>query len=695
MATNRLRQVVRTLREAALPREEASLTDGQLLDSYVRSREEAAFAALVRRHGPMVWGVCRRILGRHQDAEDAFQATFLVLVRKAASVASVANWLYGVAHQTAMKARAMIAKRQGREKQVTAMPEPALERQALWDGLLPLLDQELSRLPDKYRAVIVLCDLEGKTRKEASRYFRLPEGTVASRLAAARAMLARRLARSGVALSGGALAALASENVASAGLPASVASSTIRAASLFAAGQPTTAGAISLKAVALAEGVLKTMLLTKLKIATAVLAVIALLGAGAAALTQKVLAEKPSEPAVNDKKAPAAQPATENKAVEAPPTTVNGVVKAVDAPNNKLTVVYGVGETTFTVAKDAKIDIDGKPGSLTALPTGADVTVSQFVDPTTARSIQAGGRWYFGSPVRGVDPEKNTITIEDNREGARTFAVAPDAFIAADGKQCKLAQVPTGAFVNLGLAADQQTARSIGAEGPHLGDCGGSMVKAIDVEKRTLTFDDKATAAVAGKTFTVGKDANIVIDGKPGALADLPEGSYINVTLSVDQQTVGTIHAQGAPVDCDCGGSLVRSVDPANDAITFDDKARAAVAGKTFTVAKDALISIDGKPGKLAELPAGAFVSLRLRVDKATVGTLNANGPGLSGVVKAVDAANNSLTVDDATYPVAKDALVVIDGKQCPLAALSIGASVNVNLRVDQKTVGMIQTRAP
>src|SRR5947209_773605 len=125
MATHRLRHVVQTLRGAALPREEASLTDGQLLQSYVRGREEAAFAALVRRHGPMVWGVCRRILGNHQDAEDAFQAAFLVLVRKAASVASVANWLYGVAHQTALKARATIARRRGREKQATTMPEPA------------------------------------------------------------------------------------------------------------------------------------------------------------------------------------------------------------------------------------------------------------------------------------------------------------------------------------------------------------------------------------------------------------------------------------------------------------------------------------------------------------------------------------------------------------------------------------------
>src|SRR5436190_2239666 len=141
MATGQISEAVQHLRRAVLLRDGAGLTDGELLEGFVSRRDEAALAALVRRHGPMVWGVCRRILRNHHDAEDAFQATFLVLARKAGTVVPremVANWLYGVACQTAMKARATAARRKGREKQVTHLPEPAVAEQDLWLDLQPL-----------------------------------------------------------------------------------------------------------------------------------------------------------------------------------------------------------------------------------------------------------------------------------------------------------------------------------------------------------------------------------------------------------------------------------------------------------------------------------------------------------------------------------------------------------------------------
>jgi RNA polymerase sigma factor (sigma-70 family) len=307
MATSQMSEVIQHIRRAGM-------TDGQLLEDYISRRDEAALAALVHRHSPMVWGVCRRVLRNYHDAEDAFQATFLVLVRKAASIASrelVANWLYGVAHQTALKARATAAKKNVRERQVTEMPEPAVAEQDLWNDLQPLLDVELSRLPDKYRVVIVLCDLEGKTHKEAARQLGCPEGTVAGQLARARAMLAKRLTQRGVALSGGALAVVLSEKVASAGVPTTGLCSTIKAASLFAAGQAAATGAISVKVAALTEGVMKAMLFTKLKAAIAVVLILGFVATGATILTCRTMAgqddkktpeEKTMEPAAKKEK---------------------------------------------------------------------------------------------------------------------------------------------------------------------------------------------------------------------------------------------------------------------------------------------------------------------------------------------------------------------------------------------------------
>jgi RNA polymerase sigma factor (sigma-70 family) len=254
------------------------LRDGELLGRYVDRRDEAALAALVNRHGPMVWGVCRRQLSHH-DAEDAFQATFIVLVRKAASIAqreAVGNWLYGVAHQTALQARRSAARRRAREVQVTEMPD-AEAPQERWADLQPLLDEELSRLPDHYRTVIVLSDLEGRTRKEIAAQLGCPEGTVASRLVRARSMLAKRLTQRGIALSGGALAVVLSQSTGSAGVPAAVVSSTIKAASLCAAGQ----AMMPVKVAALTEGVLKAMLMSKLKAVVAVVLILGFLAIGA------------------------------------------------------------------------------------------------------------------------------------------------------------------------------------------------------------------------------------------------------------------------------------------------------------------------------------------------------------------------------------------------------------------------------
>jgi RNA polymerase sigma factor (sigma-70 family) len=277
-----MNRVLWHIRKAALLHARDGPTDAQLVESFVTRRDEAAFEALLRRHGAMVLGVCRRVLRHTQDAEDAFQATFLVLARKAGSLRSrelLGNWLYGVAQRTAMKARAMTLKRREKEQKAADVSRREAPGDGLSDELLAQLDAELSRLPDKYRAPLVLCELEGKSRKEVARLLGVPEGTLSWRLAQAKKLLARRLSRYGAALSAGSVAALLSREAVSACVPASLLHSTARIAVL-------TAGAVSARVVELTEGVIKAMLLSKLKLVWAV-ALAAVVGVGAVGLTYR------------------------------------------------------------------------------------------------------------------------------------------------------------------------------------------------------------------------------------------------------------------------------------------------------------------------------------------------------------------------------------------------------------------------
>jgi RNA polymerase sigma factor (sigma-70 family) len=258
--------VLSHLRRASALLDGADRSDGQLLEQFLAGRDPAAFEALVRRHGPMVLGVCRRVLGQDADAADAFQATFLVLVRKAGSIvprSQVGNWLYGVAHQTARKARAMNARRRARERH--APPPTSAPAEEQWRRLEALLDEELARLPEAYRAAVVLCELEGVSVKEAARRLGCPAGTAASRLSRGRALLAERLGRHGLALSAGGLAALLAHNAASAGVPAALLGATVRAGALVAAGRASLAAAAPATVAALTEGVLKVMLLSRIQ----------------------------------------------------------------------------------------------------------------------------------------------------------------------------------------------------------------------------------------------------------------------------------------------------------------------------------------------------------------------------------------------------------------------------------------------
>jgi len=287
MATVQLSKVLHQFRQTVLARSLADVSDAHLLERFVISQDAGAFEALLWRHGPMVLAVCRGILRDHHDAEDALQAVFLVLARKAASVTprhALVSWLYGVAYRTALKARALKAKRRRRERQAmsTRTHEATPAAYPGWDELSPALEEELNRLPEKYRSPLILCDLEEKTRKEAAVQLGWPEGTVSGRLARARKLLADRLSRRGVVLSVGLPAVLLTWQTASAGLRPELVVTTTNAAILFAAGQAAT-GLVSAQVVALTEEILRAMFMTKVKIVTVLLLTTALFFSGVGA----------------------------------------------------------------------------------------------------------------------------------------------------------------------------------------------------------------------------------------------------------------------------------------------------------------------------------------------------------------------------------------------------------------------------
>lgn len=338
-----------------IPAENLSLpSDAALLQHFLDLHDESAFAALVERHGPMVLATCRRQLGNSSDADDAFQATFLVLARKAASITKrnhVGPWLYRVACLTSGKLRLAAQRQRLRDQQVRLMPEPSaagVESIEVRDELA-LLDQAMSELPEKLRVPLVLCELQGVSRREAASRLQISEGTLSSRLARGRALLRRRLAAYFGVFTIAMLIALLLRARAPVVVPPNLAQGTLKAAS-DAAAIAALNGAANTAPQALAEGVIKTMLLSKLKLLTVATLSVCVLGG----LGVLIYANAPAG----------------GKQAKADPVVVEGVWVAVGengekfqgqpAPDNNPVRVEGVwlgaveGDALWQIVPDAK-----------------------------------------------------------------------------------------------------------------------------------------------------------------------------------------------------------------------------------------------------------------------------------------------------------------------------------------------------
>lgn len=269
MANGQIGLVIRHLRSFLGAQQTRASTDGELLKQFADADDQQAFAALVERYAPLVFGVCRRTLQDEHAAEDAFQATFLVLWKKAPSLdgrGSIANWLYTVAYHLALKAKIRGDQRRAHERQVPAMPEAETPTEPVWNELRPLLDEELGRLPDKYRAPMILCYLSGKTNEQAAEELGWTKDTVRGRLAKAREILRGRLARRGINVPAVALGTILAENAVSAAAPVAWVDATLKAAGLLGSGAAT---GISASVLSLANSFFRDVFLFKIKLAGA------------------------------------------------------------------------------------------------------------------------------------------------------------------------------------------------------------------------------------------------------------------------------------------------------------------------------------------------------------------------------------------------------------------------------------------
>jgi RNA polymerase sigma factor (sigma-70 family) len=410
----------------------AGLSEGALLERYVSGGDEAAFAALVARHGPMVLGVCRRVLRDERDVEDAFQATFLVLIRRAGAIRDgdlIARWLHGVAHRVAVRARAHSARRFVHEQSVSELIEVGAAGPASAEAerreLAAIVDEEVTRLPSPLRAPVVLCYLEGMSHDEAARQLRWPVGTVRSRMARARDILRHRLARRGVTADGAALAAALIRPP----VPPEWLDATVRGCLIFATHPATAAATIaSARSVAIARRVLQTMVIAKLSyVGAAGLGIVLALGGVRTLAFQgpdevkpiglaSAAAQKSGDQAQAPRSATPAEPQSDNR-IRKPSSPFIELGDDLDRAIRQLAELQ---------ARLRKMEAEFGPGRRD--PRQADAQPAPSTPPTPAKNEDQPGdanrpRYVYLSrseKLMVVSPDGDKVAIYDTRSGKST-----------------------------------------------------------------------------------------------------------------------------------------------------------------------------------------------------------------------------------------------------------------------------------
>lgn len=478
--------VLHHLRKLVAVEESRNQQDDELLQRFIVKKDEAAFCTLLERHGPMVMGVCRRVLHNEQDAEDALQATFLVFVRKASSIrrsTSVRSWLYGVAYRIARKAQLQFARQRACEQRAAVeQARPLSATEPTWKELQSVLDEELAALPEKYRVPILLCCLEGKSRDEAARELGWKEGTVKIRLERGRELLRHRLTQRGLTLSAVLFGTLLAKDAVAAVLPVRLVAGMVEVCMKYSVGE-SLAGLVTSSTIALADGMLKTLAVAKLKVAATILLLVGMIGVGVgtfgyaafgghqkdgrqavgelppAALTSPSIPEKPKLVTLG----PEPTQAVDNKAEEQKGPTVAGTIRSVNGDGQALTVRAKESDKKYALIPTVQVVIDGKEARVIDLKPQYRVLMTLTPDGKEVVRVAATGP-IVSCHVQSVDDGLQALTVGlrgDSRPQQRSFQVVADAEIVIDGNPARLTDLVEGLDVALQFSVDEKTVMKI------------------------------------------------------------------------------------------------------------------------------------------------------------------------------------------------------------------------------------------
>lgn len=526
MAGRQLRTALQYMCGNLRPKGEGALSDAHLLERWVMQRDEVAFELLLRRHGPMVFALCRRLLGRTQDAEDAFQATFLVLVRKAASIqkhAALSSWLYKVAYRVALRARHKFSVPVAAVEPDRLARESKAEEELVWRDLRPLLDEEVHRLPPRYRDVFVLCHLQGKTNEEAARELGCPLGTVLSRLSRAREHLRGQLTRRGITIGTATLTAILAHEAFSAPLPPLLAGLTLKHALLTAGAAMAAGQQIPSTIITLSQGVLNAMFLTKIKIALSLLLVIGLTGVTGSYVALNLNAQETSsgKKEAVDVKEMEKQPGAEQEmhsyvTLKGPETPVQALAFSPDGH----TLLWGTDDGTVRLW-------DGKDVQKFAGHSKAVTGVAFSPDGKLLASSGLDGLIYLRIATNG-----KLLSKIQQQQPVLVLSFSPNGKEIASGDPTNTVRfwdVPTGKQLGQVKGPDQVTQMLMFSPDGKLlaASKGGNVIKVWDLgSKQSQIFKQ----SVNSQTIAISPDGRVLAAGHEDgsiALHDLASGKQI------------------------------------------------------------------------------------------------------------------------------------------------------------------------